>query len=519
MEDEYYEYYNSFVINYLAIPLGINYFNGLLKDKNNIEYYYLFYYFIASFYYLQNDIDKSKEYLKKSILLEKDFIYNYILKSYIYISENDIEEFYKEYEYVIYLYNKNMFPLNRKDNINYEVNMLKAKYFTYKKKYSKALKFYFDSEDYNNKVNVKYILYRNIASLYYKLKEFNKAIYYYDIAINKLGIIAYYDKAILYYYIKRYDEALKNMNIYCQRNSNNLSSIDYYHRAVYNGLNDNFESAYNDFLKGLDVTPDSTKHLFDMLELLYKRNNKFKSKFYDLIKIMLDKDFYIENDNITTVYKYRTIDINTEKLILNSKVRLSDYNYFNDPADPLIKLNKRSLKNISKFIKNIKICSLSPTYDNFLMWSHYSNEHKGICIEYDASNFKKLNSNIEKLIFKKVGYISKVSFGHYKHIFESRDLDLTNSRFISLFYLKHKNWQYENEYRFIADTKEEYIYLPIKAIYFGMNASNEDIELIINLVKDDNIKYYKMNSDKNNLFNLIPKEINIIKGDKWKIKR
>ncbi|WP_222103817.1 hypothetical protein, partial [Brachyspira hyodysenteriae] len=81
------------------------------------------------------------------------------------------------------------------------------------------------------------------------------------------------------------------------------------------------------------------------------------------------------------------------------------------------------------------------------------------------------------------------------------------------------NWQYENEYRFIADTKEEYIYLPIKAIYFGMNASNEDIELIINLVKDDNIKYYKMNSDKNNLFNLIPKEINIIKGDKWKIKK
>lgn len=222
------------------------------------------------------------------------------------------------------------------------------------------------------------------------------------------------------------------MNIYCQRNSNNLSSIDYYHRAVYNGLNDNFESAYNDFLKGLDVTPDSTKHLFDMLEILYREKRSFKNKFYDLIKIMLDKDFYIENDNITTVYKYRPIDINTEKLILNSKVRLSDYNYFNDPADPLIKLNKRSLKNISKFIKNIKICSLSPTYDNFLMWSHYSNEHKGICIEYDISNFKKLNPNIERLIFKKVGYISEISFGNYKHILESRDLDLTNS---SLFFI------------------------------------------------------------------------------------
>ncbi|MCZ9874220.1 tetratricopeptide repeat protein [Brachyspira hyodysenteriae] len=244
--------------------------------------------------------------------------------------------------------------------------MLKAKYFTYKKEYSLALEYYFEVEDYNNlNINNKYILYRNIAWLYYKLKDFNKAIDYYDIAINKLGIIAYYDKAILYYNIERYDKALENMNIYCKRNSNNLSSIDYYHRAVYNGLNDNLESAYNDFLKGLNVTPNSTKHLFEMVELLYERNKKFENKFYDLIKIILDRDFYIENDNITTVYKYRSINEDTKKLILDSKARLSDYNYFNDPADPLIKLNKEALKVIEEYINNIKICSLSPTYDNF----------------------------------------------------------------------------------------------------------------------------------------------------------
>lgn len=52
-----------------------------------------------------------------------------------------------------------------------------------------------------------------------------------------------------------------------------------------------------------------------------------------------------------------------------------------------------------------------------------------------------------------------------------------------------------------------------------MNSSNNDIKLIKSLVKDDNVKFYKMESDKNNLFNLIPKEINIIKGDKWKIKK
>lgn len=36
-----------------------------------------------------------------------------------------------------------------------------------------------------------------------------------------------------------------------------------------------------------------------------------------------------------------------------------------------------------------------------------------------------------------------------------------------------------------------------------MNASDDDIKLIKSLVKDDTVKFYKMESDKNNLFNLI----------------
>ena len=134
-EDEYFNYFHSLISNNIfnsgiTIYKGINDCKKLLHSKDNIKYYYLFYYFLSYFYHIENEIDNSKEYLEKSILLENNFIYSHILKSYIYISENNIEEFYKEYDYVIYLYNKEMFPLSRKDNINYEVNILKAKYFS-----------------------------------------------------------------------------------------------------------------------------------------------------------------------------------------------------------------------------------------------------------------------------------------------------------------------------------------------------------------------------------------------------
>ncbi|MCZ9838465.1 hypothetical protein [Brachyspira hyodysenteriae] len=37
MEDEHYEYYNNITTNYFTIPLGINHFNSLLKDKRRLN--------------------------------------------------------------------------------------------------------------------------------------------------------------------------------------------------------------------------------------------------------------------------------------------------------------------------------------------------------------------------------------------------------------------------------------------------------------------------------------------------
>lgn len=219
---------------------------------------------------------------------------------------------------------------------------------------------------------------------------------------------------------------------------------------------------------------------------------------------IINIDFNIENDNIYTLYKYRNIDINTLNLITEEKVKISNFNYFNDPADPIIKLQIKELPEIKDMINKIKICSLSSEYNNFLMWSHYANEHKGICIAYDVSKVKEYN----KTILKKVIYTKKIQiYKPYNHIFENPILN-EEKNFISLFYLKHKNWKYEKEYRIITYEDYDFINLPIKAIYFGMNADINHINLVKNFIKDKNIELYKIKPNENNLFELIKDRIN-----------
>lgn len=510
--------YNHIFFKYKKINIienGIKFFTKELSDNTKKDYHYLFYFYIG-FYYIFIDKKKAIFNLKESIKLNNIFFNPYRFLGEVYSLQNKYKYALKYYKKSLILYDKynpNYVDIDDYKSTKYRFYSLKSDVYAYiKPNFNKAINYLNKAKEYINSWDTEYFFYNKIGILYDKFDKYDDAIKNYEYAIksinkgsNKKSYIVYSNISISYYKKNDYVNAKKYIDIYISKDKD-LTVENYYYKGLYEGLLDNIEEAYNSFLYGLNFDKSSTKSLFDIAKIVYDNNNSFRDRFFDLIKIILDKDFYIENDNITTVYKYRPIDINTGKLILNSKVRLSDYNYFNDPADPLVKLNKEAFKIVEEYISNIRICSLSPTYDNFLMWSHYSNEHKGICIEYDATNFKESNTKIEKLILKKIIYTNKIRFGNFEHIIAYNNLEL-DKYFLSLFYIKHKNWKYENEYRFIADTKEEYIDLPIKAIYFGMNASDDDIKLIKSLVKDDTVKFYKMKSDKNNLFNLIREEI------------
>lgn len=130
-------------------------------------------------------------------------------------------------------------------------------------------------------------------------------------------------------------------------------------------------------------------------------------------------------------------------------------------------------------MRTLNVCSLSNAYDEPLMWSHYGDGMRGICLIYDKEKLK--NSSLE---FESIQYEEKPPEVNFFDIY--RNYKETN---LGEFLLtKHTGWRYEKEYRSImrpisTSSKELGILRTLeentlKAIIIGAKASNVDIALI-----------------------------------------
>lgn len=120
--------------------------------------------------------------------------------------------------------------------------------------------------------------------------------------------------------------------------------------------------------------------------------------------------------------------------------------------------------------------------DSSLRWSHYADEHRGVCITY------KIPQSF--LTGKIIGCVN-VNYHPEPLIEYLNTCTLQLEEFIREFsriYLKTKSpaWEYEQEARIIL---KEHGVLPIpgefiKEICFGLRTAERDIELITTLAKD-----------------------------------
>ena len=525
-------FFKYYIINNInIIENGIEFFTKELSDKTKKDYHYLFYFYIG-FYYIFIDKKKSIFNLKESIKLNNIFFNPYRFLGEVYSLQNKYKYALKYYKKSLILYNKynhNYVDIDDFKSTKYRFYSLKSDVYVYiKPNFNKAINYLDKAKEYINFWDTEYFFYNKIGILYDKFNKYDDAIKNYEYAIksiseglNKNSYIVYRNISISYAKKNDYLNAIKYMDLYINKDKD-LTVENYYYKAFYEGMNNNIDEAYNCFKNGLEFNRRSTKNLMDMALMLVKEGKKFDIK--SLMENVIYNDFDNKenlDDNVddNILYKYRYIDINSLKLLLNGNLRLSDYNYFNDPADPPMKLNMQAFDYIKEHIKSIKICSLSKNKQSILMWSHYADEHKGICIAYDMSSLRNDNLKLSYLLLKKVKYINKITFASNDSLISKYDnsenfsnnnhiINISNkyiTRFIDLFYLKYKDWKYEYEYRIIADTEEKYIYLPIKAIYFGMNAEDENIALIASILKSKygtRIPLYKMKPKESNLYNL-----------------
>jgi len=237
------------------------------------------------------------------------------------------------------------------------------------------------------------------------------------------------------------------------------------------------------------------------------------------------------------VYKYRNLNNYTEEMIKNNTLYFSNPLNYNDPFDTLInfyfegdydllckkyyELGVKDYKGFAKsqsinydFNENYKkypslvnqsISCFSEKNDNILLWSHYADNHKGICLEYktvlndgyicllfDSSDLK-INYPVPML---KVNYIEKplkkINVLYTKYF---------NEQLKSFLSTKSKIWEYENEIRCIISNSQFKSYPNARleknvltGVYFGLKTNETEKIKYKKLVNSyhENVTFYTM---------------------------
>ncbi|WP_018691979.1 DUF2971 domain-containing protein [Algicola sagamiensis] len=206
--------------------------------------------------------------------------------------------------------------------------------------------------------------------------------------------------------------------------------------------------------------------------------------------------------------------LNSDILNHFQNLQASDKNYISE------------LENRAVFCVNRKIEFQSPpkVYDPInepLMWSHYADEHRGICLGFNLKNLSSHCKNNRPYYpyFKvwQIYYGLDGVKGAYDHLLikKSNQLDDDAYRWFTerVFLIKARNWEYEGEYRFMlfdvaADKPGKSVSLAkddLEHVVFGINTEPSDKELV-RIILDEkgwsHVSLWNTSKDPNNLLSL-----------------
>lgn len=129
---------------------------------------------------------------------------------------------------------------------------------------------------------------------------------------------------------------------------------------------------------------------------------------------------------------------------------------------------------IKVFIENFGIACFTNNPQNHLMWSHYANFHRGVCLQYDISKDSKFFHGI-----RPINYIRNIEPKEYWPISRNQDI-------LHLLYTKSDLWEEEQELRVVSKMQGQ---IPVeknslRSIIFGINTSDEFKKKVINITRD-----------------------------------
>ena len=265
------------------------------------------------------------------------------------------------------------------------------------------------------------------------------------------------------------------------------------------------DSKDDNIISHLKFSKEFEKKFPTDLESAFTNVEKFfdnlEPKYRELIKkyCLNENNTIFEELSNRKPYKYylNTSVENNRYNINDGNLSFSHLKYFNDPFDC-----NYFLANNTNMSDRFRVLCLTEKYDNILMWSYYSGNHKGYCFEFSYTDiFKKIKSlEIKGLcIFGKVSYRNKrPEIKSQVNKFSYTDLKF----YIDVVFTKYAEWEHEDEYRFAIISDEvmnDYVELAvdIEKVYVGCSVNKSPIlnskkqkRFPIQLLKDD--KYYKL---------------------------
>ena len=224
----------------------------------------------------------------------------------------------------------------------------------------------------------------------------------------------------------------------------------------------------------------------------------------------------MNNNEVTSLFKYRPVNEFTLDILANERIYFPKADMFNDPYDTeyfvtdknetisekecgevvdaypeCSGLDSDSIDRvvtdvngkIKDIITNSGILSLSRDASNLLLWAHYADDHKGVCIEFERNEYNLLgNDGATKQVIYTKSYpsFSKVDFTK-NEVFNVVQ---------KILWTKSVDWSYEEEWRVIVSKGGIVNDIPgkIKSITFGLRCSSMSMDIIKKLVEGKNIQ-------------------------------
>lgn len=186
---------------------------------------------------------------------------------------------------------------------------------------------------------------------------------------------------------------------------------------IHIGAEDNFDYKFQNY----------NELLIKRLDYLYKKINQISARITDCDDPVDERYYY---DKEASLYFEEAKKLEEELKILKS-CRSSER------EQALIKSWEKKKRHV---VNGLGVVCFSEDNSNILMWSHYAESHKGICLEYDSEerpikHWK--NYKYHKIKYSKSRYIDLLESGYEKAFFK-------------LVTTKSTDWEYEKEYRLIS---------------------------------------------------------------------